>query len=167
MEPRTALPGLGAFRAINASLGQISLSKTEAQGVCFEFRNAPGALMSSIRIAPLNPPYDDEVREQLDGMMPPGVPPILLFRTFAKNLPMVRAMRTWGGYELGRSCRYRSRDREIVIDRTCARCGCGYEWGVHVAYFAERAGLAAEQVASLTHGTADDPCWSSTRATAC
>ncbi|HEV7760231.1 MAG TPA: hypothetical protein VGO78_14620 [Acidimicrobiales bacterium] len=31
------------------------------------------------------------------------------------------------------------RDREIVIDRTCARCGCQYEWGVHVAFFGDRA----------------------------
>ncbi|MFL6647240.1 MAG: hypothetical protein ACJ8KA_13575 [Sulfurifustis sp.] len=25
------------------------------------------------------------------------------------------------------------RQREIVINRTCARCGFSYEWGVHVA----------------------------------
>jgi hypothetical protein len=25
------------------------------------------------------------------------------------------------------------RQREIVIDRTTARLGCAYEWGVHVA----------------------------------
>ena len=35
------------------------------------------------------------------------------------------------------------RAREIVIDRTCARCGCEYEWGVHVRFFAERVGLTA------------------------
>jgi hypothetical protein len=32
-----------------------------------------------------------------------------------------------------------------------------------VAFFAERAGLDRPQVASLTHGTAGDPCWSSER----
>ena len=46
-----------------------------------------------------------------------------------------------------------------MIDRTCARCGCEYEWGVHVAFFAERAGLDAAQVRSLTHGGPADPCW--------
>jgi hypothetical protein len=51
------------------------------------------------------------------------------------------------------------RAREIVIDRTCARCGCEYEWGVHVAYFAERAGLTEAQVDSLTYGAAGDECW--------
>jgi alkylhydroperoxidase family enzyme len=53
------------------------------------------------------------------------------------------------------------RAREIVIDRTCARCGCEYEWGVHVAFFAQRAGFDGEQVKSLTHGRPDDPCWAS------
>ena len=115
--------------------------------------------MSSTRIAPLDPPYDPDVHEQLQAMMPAGAPPILLFRTFAKNLPMTRAMRTWGSYELGPELSLSMRDREIVIDRTCARCGCEYEWAVHVAFFATRVGLAAEQVRSLTAGSADDRCW--------
>ena len=46
-----------------------------------------------------------------------------------------------------------------LADRVCARCGCEYEWGVHVAFFAERAALTAEQVGSLTHGAASDDCW--------
>ena len=52
------------------------------------------------RINPLEPPYYAGVGEQLAAMMPPGTPPIALFRTFAKNLPMTRAMRGWGSYEL-------------------------------------------------------------------
>jgi Carboxymuconolactone decarboxylase family len=96
-------------------------------------------------------------------MMPPGVPPIALFRTFARNLTMTEAMRPWGGYELSHKLSLSLRDREIVIDRTCARCGCEYEWGVHVAYFAERAQLAPAQVASLTAGSADDECWTQER----
>jgi len=92
-------------------------------------------------------------------MMPPGVPPIGLFRTFAKNLPMTEAMADWGAYELSRRLSLSMRDREILIDRTCARCGAEYEWGVHVAFYAERVGITAEQLTSLTHGSADDPCW--------
>ena len=45
----------------------------------------------------------------------------------------------------------------------CARCGCEYEWGVHVAYFAGRVGLTDRQVASLTFGSSDDPCWTDER----
>jgi alkylhydroperoxidase family enzyme len=115
------------------------------------------------RIAPLEPPYDPEIDSQLRQMMPPGVPPIALFRTFVRNLPMTQAMSSWGGYELSWQLSLSMREREIVIDRTCARCGCEYEWGVHVAFFAERVGLDLHQVASLTNGTADDACWTDER----
>lgn len=115
------------------------------------------------RIDPVQPPYSPEAAERLSAMMPPGVPPLLLFRTFARNLPMTAAMTGWGGYELSRRLSLPIRDREIIIDRTCARCGCEYEWGVHVAFFADRAGLSAEQVASLTHGGPGDPCWAGQR----
>lgn len=112
-----------------------------------------------MRIAPLEPPYDPEVETALGRMMPPGVPPIALFRTFARNLPMTEAMHGWGGYVLSRRSSLTLRQRELAIDRTCARCGCEYEWGVHVAFFADRAGLDDAQVRSLTHGSPDDPCW--------
>lgn len=106
------------------------------------------------RIAPVEPPYDTTTASLLDGLAPIG-----LFRTFARNPRMMGAMRGWGGYTLGRDLSLSLREREIVIDRTCARCRCEYEWGVHVAYFAERAGLDRDQIASLTEGSADDPCW--------
>jgi alkylhydroperoxidase family enzyme len=115
------------------------------------------------RVSPVCPPYPPKVAEQLEAMMPPGVPPILLFRTFARNLRMTTAMSGWGSYELSRRLSLSIRDREIIIDRTCARCRCEYEWGVHVALFAERAGLSSEQITSLTHGGAIDPCWANER----
>ena len=95
----------------------------------------------------------------LEPMMPPGVPPIALFRTFARNPAMTLAMQGWGSYELSRDPSLTMRQREIVIDRTCARCGCEYEWGVHVAFFAHRVGLDDDQLRSLTHGTSADACW--------
>jgi alkylhydroperoxidase family enzyme len=116
-----------------------------------------------IRIQPLDAPYDPAIADQLEQMMPPGVDPIRLFRTFAKNLPMTTAMRSWGSYELGPRLSLTMRDREIVIDRTCARCRCEYEWGVHVAFFAERVGLTSDQLASITHGGPGDPGWTDER----
>jgi hypothetical protein len=115
------------------------------------------------RIEPLQPPYEPEVAERLAAMMPPGVAPIGLFRTFARNLPMTTAMGGWGSYELSKHLSLSMRDREILIDRTCARCGCEYEWGVHVMFFAERVDLTAAQVTSLTHGSPTDPCWTAER----
>lgn len=111
------------------------------------------------RIEPATPPYEAEVSQRLEAMMPPGVPPIKLFRTFVRNLPMATAMGSWGGYELSRRLSLTMRDREIVIDRTTARCKCEYEWGVHIAFFADRVGLTDEQVTSITHGNSTDPCW--------
>ncbi len=115
------------------------------------------------RISPVQPPYEGAVGRRLDEMMPAGVPPILLFRTFVKNLAMAEAMGTWGSYELSKSLSLSMRDREIVIDRTCARCRCEYEWGVHVAFFADRVGLTSAQLTSLTHGASSDRCWSDPR----
>jgi hypothetical protein len=37
---------------------------------------------------------------------------------------MTAAMGGWGGYELSRRLSLGMRDRELVIDRTCARCRC-------------------------------------------
>jgi len=115
------------------------------------------------RIQPVDPPYDRETADQLAAMMPPGIEPIRLFRTFAKNLPMTAAMGTWGSYELSRALSLSMRDREILIDRTCARCRCEYEWGVHIAFFADRVGLTQAQIASITHGDANDACWTDDR----
>ena len=90
------------------------------------------------RIDPLAPPYDREVGERLRKMMG-GVDaePLALFRIFARNMPMTRAMGPWGGYELGPKSSIDRSTRELIIDRVCVRCRCEYEWGVHVAVFGE------------------------------
>jgi alkylhydroperoxidase family enzyme len=115
------------------------------------------------RISPLAEPFEPEVDAQLRSMMPPGVPPIALFRTFVRNMEMTAAMEPWGRHQLSRALSVGLREREIVIDRTCARCGCQYEWGVHTAFFADRARLTAAQVRSLVHGSSDDSCWDGRR----
>ena len=114
-----------------------------------------------MRIEPVEPPYSEEVAERLAKMMPPGVEPLLLFRTFVKNLPMANAMGPWGAYELSKKLSLSLRDREVVIVRTCARCTCEYEWGVHIAFFAAHVGLTDDQIRSLTFGGAADSCWES------
>lgn len=116
--------------------------------------------MSPTRIDPLVPPYEPAVAAQLESMMPAGVPPIGLFRAFARNLPMAEAMGGWGRYELSKRLSLSMRQREIVIDRVTARCGCEYEWGVHLAFFGDRVGFTAEQKRSITSGAPGDACWS-------
>ena len=86
---------------------------------------------SAERIRHLDPPYEAAVEKALVAMMPPSGQhePLKLFRTFAHNLPMAEAMHSLGRHVLGRRSSLSLRDREIVIDRVCARCGAEYEWG--------------------------------------
>jgi 4-carboxymuconolactone decarboxylase len=109
------------------------------------------------RVAPITPPYRPELQAVFDKVMPPGVAPLKLFTTLA------RAPRIYDRFRAG-SLLDRGpvplRSREIVINRTCARCGCSYEWGVHVAFFADRAELTSEQVRATFRGNANDAAWS-------
>src|SRR5262249_46660117 len=41
-----------------------------------------------------------------------------------------------------------------------ARCGCEYEWGVHVAAYGVKVGVTQAQTYSLVHGSSSDTCWS-------
>jgi len=115
------------------------------------------------RISPAPEPVESATAEVLRRMMPPGVPPIALFMTWARNPALLEAAYGLGSYQLSRALSLSMRDREIVIDRTCARCGCEYEWGVHIAYFASRANLDAGQIQSLACGSSTDACWTSSR----
>ncbi|MBC5766289.1 carboxymuconolactone decarboxylase family protein [Ramlibacter albus] len=109
------------------------------------------------RIAPLEPPFDTELQALLAKMTPPGAPNILaLFRVLAKNPVLAERSAGWGGYLLSRKATLPLRDREVVIDRVCARCGAEYEWGVHVAAFAEASGFTAAQVEAVADPDADD-----------
>jgi alkylhydroperoxidase family enzyme len=97
------------------------------------------------RIAPAEPPYEPAIAEALERIMPEGVPPLVLFRTLARS-PRVFAKLFAGGL-LDRGP-LSLRQREIVIDRTTARLGCEYEWGVHIAFFADRVGFTPQQAAA-------------------
>jgi alkylhydroperoxidase family enzyme len=100
--------------------------------------------MSDARITALDPPYPEAVAAALERIMPTGVAPLALFRTLAVNERVF--LRLMAGSLLDRGS-ISLREREIVIDRTCARCGAEYEWGVHVAFFGERAGFTAQEIA--------------------
>lgn len=101
-------------------------------------------------IPPLNPPYAEGLGELLQKMTPPSATDILaLFRVLAVNPKLFERMAGMGGYFLGKTSLLTLRDREVVIDRVCARCGAEYEWGVHVAAFAEKAGFTPAETAAI------------------
>src|SRR6201996_667357 len=108
------------------------------------------------RIATVDPPYTPEIKAALDRIMPAGVPPLVLFTTLARN-PRVFQRFMAGG--LLDKVSITLREREIVIDRTTARCGSEYEWGVHIAFFAEPSGLTPDQVRATACSGADDAVW--------
>jgi alkylhydroperoxidase family enzyme len=108
------------------------------------------------RIAPAEPPYPAEVQARLDALMPPSVAPLLLFRVLARDQRLFQRFMGAGLLDKGHLT---LRQREIVIHRVTARCGAEYEWGVHAAFFARRAGLDTAQLDSTVRGGPDDGCW--------
>jgi alkylhydroperoxidase family enzyme len=108
------------------------------------------------RVAPLQPPYTPEIQAQFDRIMH-GAPPLMLFRVMASQPRAWDKFRAGGLLDRGPLS---LREREIVIDRTCALNRCEYEWGVHVAAFAKAAHLTGEEVRATVLGPAKAPCWS-------
>ncbi|MGH7290071.1 MAG: carboxymuconolactone decarboxylase family protein, partial [Myxococcota bacterium] len=95
------------------------------------------------RLAPLEAPYETELDEELARSMPPGMAPLRLFRTLAHNPRVLRKFRLGSLLDRGS---LDLRARELAILRTTWRCRSEYEWGVHVAFFAARAGLSETEV---------------------
>ena len=113
--------------------------------------------MSEPRIEPEKAPFSNTVQQTFERLMPPGVPPLVLFTTLARSERAFSRFMAAGLLDKGPLS---LREREIMIDRTCARTGSEYEWGVHIALFAERVGFSkAEVVATTVQGV--DSVWTS------
>lgn len=115
---------------------------------------------TAARIAPLQPPYDEDTAAMLARWMPPNsdAEPLLLFRTLAVHRELAARMRPLGAAILAHGT-VPPRLRELMIQRTCALCGAEYEWGVHAAAFAAAVGLSAEQLASTAGQGSADASW--------
>jgi 4-carboxymuconolactone decarboxylase len=112
------------------------------------------------RILPIEPPYTDEVGTMLAKWMPPGaqIEPLCLFRTLIQNPELMSRMRPLGAGILSGGT-LNPIEREIVINRTCTRCGCEYEWGVHVASFGNTLQIPPEKLSATVNASADDAVW--------
>ena len=107
-------------------------------------------------LAPLEAPFPPDIAEilanypQQDGYL------LSLFRTFANSKRfLLKGMPNL----LDKESPLSLREREIVILRVTALRDCEYEWGVHVAIFAQAAKLTDAQVAATRLGDATDPAW--------
>jgi alkylhydroperoxidase family enzyme len=90
------------------------------------------------RIKPIEPPYEPDVESYLNKLMPPdsGLDPLKLFRILAVNFDLATRMRPLSAGLLAHGT-IAPRERELVILRTTALNGAGYEWGVHATVFNE------------------------------
>ncbi|CAJ0820130.1 carboxymuconolactone decarboxylase family protein [Ralstonia flaminis] len=111
--------------------------------------------METARIAPATPPFAASIQHTIDKVMR-GQPPLTLFTTLARDDRLASKFFAGGLLDKGHLS---LRDRELVIDRTTARCGSEYEWGVHIAIFGEAASLTEAQIHSLVNGDPTDACW--------
>lgn len=112
------------------------------------------------RILPIEPPYPDELNILFNKLMPPSaqVEPLRLFRTLAHNRDLTSRMHPLASGILGKAT-LNPTEREIVIHRTCARCGCEYEWGVHVVFFGGALNIPREKLDATVTASADDAIW--------
>lgn len=109
------------------------------------------------RIMPASAPYPARVAAQLEAIMPRGIAPLWLFRVLARDERLFS--RFMGGGLLDRG-HLSLREREIVILRVCARHRSEYEWGVHVALFATKAGLRPDEITATLDPEPAAACWS-------
>src|SRR5689334_19767274 len=109
-----------------------------------------------LRIAPLQAPYPAAVQQDFERIMGPGRAPLVLFRTIATQ---ERAWKKFTAAGLLDKGPLPMREREIVIDRTCGRNGCEYEWGVHITAFAAHVQLTDRQIRATVLEGSDAECW--------
>ena len=112
--------------------------------------------MSGPRVEPLEPPYAEDIQQALERAMPPGVPPLKLFRSMAHNPRALQRMLAGGLLDRGSIS---LRERELLILRTTALCHAEYEWGVHVAAFSAKAGFSSEQISDTCADTPSIQLW--------
>jgi alkylhydroperoxidase family enzyme len=114
-------------------------------------------MMSQPRIKAIEPPYTDRLQESFNTVMPTGMPPLNIFRTVGNNQRVLSRMVRGGLLDRGSVS---IAQRELVILRACAICGAEYEWGVHVAGFALKAGFSEDQIAGTCSKSIDVSLWS-------
>lgn len=111
----------------------------------------------TFRIEPAAPPYSEPIQSRFDSFMPRALPPLVLFRTMARD---ERLFSRFFGATLLDKGNVSVRERELTILRVCANNRSEYEWGVHVAIFANQASFTPEQLFATRHGSPQDSCWS-------
>ena len=106
------------------------------------------------RMEPAAPAYAPGIADQINRIMRGQSPPVL-FTISARDPRLFNKF--FGSSLLDRRHLTKPR-REGVIDRTTALCHPEHESNVHLHTFVDHAGLDAQRLRSIVHGTADDDC---------
>ena len=114
--------------------------------------------MQNQRVKSKEPPYSAQLQESFNTIMPPGMEPLNIFRVVGNNERVLSRMVKGGLLDRGSIS---IAQRELVILRTCALCKAEYEWGVHVATFAAKAGFTQEQIRNTCSVVIDSEIWTS------
>jgi len=112
--------------------------------------------MPNQRIKSIEPPYPEHIQESFNVVMPSGMAPLNIFRAVGNNERVLSRMVKGGLLDKGSIS---IAQRELVILRACAICKAEYEWGVHVAVFAVKAGFTREQIADTCSKSPDAEIW--------
>jgi len=110
-------------------------------------------------LAPLEPPYTDDVSRLLSRYPDSDRYLLKLFRVFANS---ERFLRKGAHNLLDPDSPLTLRERELIILRVTANLGCEYEWGVHVTAFGRKAGFTDAQLAATTAADTRTTAWSDT-----
>ena len=108
------------------------------------------------RIGLLQKPWPEAFAATISKIVAPGAEPLALFTSVGQSQKALD--RFLGGAVAGKGA-LDFHTRELVIQRTTAKTGCEYEWGIHTKVFAAKAGLSDAQVRSTFDGHADDGHW--------
>ena len=107
-------------------------------------------------LKPVEAPYPENIAAVLESYPRQDGYLLKLFEVFANS---ERFLKKGVPNLLDRGSPLKLRDRELVILRVCANRGCEYEWGVHVAIFAQHVKLTPEQIANTTAAKLDETLW--------
>lgn len=108
------------------------------------------------RIGYLQKPWPEAFAGTVEKLVAPGAEPIGLFTAMGQSQ---KALDRFLGGAVPPKGALDFHTREVIINRTAAKTGCEYEWGIHTKVFAAKAGLSDAQVRSTFDGHADDGNW--------
>ncbi len=110
----------------------------------------------SNKLSPITEPYPDDVAAILANYPQQNGYILKLFRLFANSTRfLLKGMPNL----LDKDSPLSMRQREIIILRITANLGCEYEWGVHVAAFANHVKLTEDQIIATKNQPANADCW--------